>query len=221
MRKIITLFLLFTFFTVSAQQSSVGKKYRIPKVILKWSPLHCLDWYPTFQFAIEHRFAKNFSLQYDFGPVINVGGFDMNSDRDKHGFKARLQGRRYFAMPSNHWELFMGPELHYNNISYQMGETYIVHPSSGIEYYEFLVQNRKFTDKGFDFNVGTIFKVYRFIIDFQVGISARSIKYSAPRVVPDSQTYEYESKHSIIEPIRDNRNLISPTGCVRFCYIIL
>jgi len=222
MKKIFFLFLFTAMSLALNAQDDPTPKYRQPKLIVKWSPIHLLGHFPTFQVALEHRPSQKFGMQYDFGPVINFNEVSIRTDTDKRGFKAKFQVRRYWPAASRHWKFFAGPEVYYNKVNFKMGETYLVHDESGLDYYQYIQYDRKYREGGFSLNAGAVFSTYRFSIDFQIGVAQRFVHYNSINRPTDTK-YQLipEKDHFPLNPIRQSQNLISPTGCVRFCFIIL
>jgi hypothetical protein len=220
MKNFFLLILLAASLAVTAQDDATPK-YRQPKLILKWSPIHLLAHFPTLQVALEHRLSQKIAVQYDFGPVINFNGLAIRTDNDKHGFKAKFQVRRYWPAASRHWKFFTAPEVYYNKVNFKMGETYLVHDESGLDYYQYIQYDRRYREGGFSLNGGAVFSTYRFSIDFQVGLAQRFVRYNSLER-PNSTKYQLipEKDHFPLNPIRQSQNLLSPTACIRFCFIL-
>jgi hypothetical protein len=232
MRYCFTVLFLFIALNISAQtvQDGHGRKRRLPNVTIKVSPLHLLiNHYPTLQVALEHRIGKNknMALQYDFGPVVNLGPFNMD-DRDsfaKKGYKTKIELRRYLTSVNHLWLPYVSAELYYNHVDYKKSETFGVNcVGGGCDFYRLMTYKMEYREQGASFKGGVVFRVYRFCIDFQAGFSARFIQYT-PVNKPNLPTQSFGMNgedmflpdFSVVE---QSRNILSPMACIRLGFII-
>ena len=203
----------------SHSQNVESEKYRSGKIIIKWSPAHLFSHFSTFQIALEHKLTRNVSLQYDFGPVLNVGGLLSNVDSHKHGYRAKFQIRRYFESSSPHWKFFVAPEVGYNTVNYKSYRAYYVQSGDNLDYYQFVQTPATYREKNIVFYGGARFSAYRFCVEFQVGAAERFIKIHNDSPGPN---YTLSASHEKDILLFDNksRNVLLPTAVIRVCYII-
>ena len=178
--------------------------------------------YSTFQIALEHRLTDKISLQYDFGPVIRVVDFD-RTESDKRGFKAKIQLRRYYPQTIGHWRFFIAPEVSYNKVNFNRGETYLVQQGNDLDYYQYFMFKRKYREVAVGMNLGALFTAYRFCIDFQLGFAGRFIQYNNVDLSNEPTYTKMKNKtegNSIFAPVLTTRNMLAPTGCIRFGFVL-
>jgi hypothetical protein len=206
-------------FNLSAQNSE-QRKYRFGQFIIKVSPLHLLSHFPTAQLGFEQRFTEKISLQCDLGAVINYDNFLQKRDVDMHGYKTKIQLRRYIPTHSVNWRFFCGPELWYNHVDYNATRTYQVHDESQLDYLQYLKSPAHYREKSIAINMGAVFTSGRFTIDFQGGFAARFIRN---QIMSPGSRYQIQSSNKENPDIlheATSLNTILPTFDIRIGYII-
>ena len=222
MKQVNTLLIMICLcYSIHAQQNSETQKNRDAKVIVKWSPLHLIDHFPTFQIAVEQKIIKNISLQYDFGPVLSMTGFFSDFDTNKRGYKSKIQVRRYFSFPTQRWRVYVAPEIGYNYIDFTRGKTYLVEGIDDLSYYQYIESQTKYRETNLGLIGGARYTTYRFCIDFQIGVVGRFMKFTAPMIPGTHYHLESPDNNIRFEYYSDkSRNEIRPSVAVRFGYII-
>jgi hypothetical protein len=226
MRKTLILWLLLTGFCAWGQEETANPRFRIPKLVVKWSPLHLIGHYPTFQIALEQRLSDKLSVQYDLGPIISFNSFPggENSFR-KRGFKAKLELRHYTKwVSSKYWRLYYGGELYYNRVDYKKRKTFGVDCEDGeCDYFRRFNYDMYYREPGINVKAGALFHVYRFCIDFNMGWAARFIGYEE-RNKPKGDGFREEEGGGVgflnFSPKEQSRTDFLPTACIRVGYTI-
>ncbi len=219
MKRIYTALVLILLSYCSYSQDATSEKHKAGKIIIKWSPAHLFSHFSSVQLALEHKLTSNVSVQYDFGPVLNVGGILSTVDSHKHGYRAKFQVRRYFESGSRHWKYFVAPEVGYNSVNYRAYRAYYVDAENQFDYYQFIETPSTYREKSMALYGGARFNVYRFCVEFQAGLAERFIKFHNDS--PGSN-YTLSTLHEKDIVLFDNksRNVLLPTAAIRVCYII-
>src|SRR3954471_17470233 len=69
-----------------------------PMLALKWSPLHLLYFYPSWQFAVEYNLIKNLNIQFEAGWVVHSYQ-TLPEYEDKRGYRIAIELRYYLPSP--------------------------------------------------------------------------------------------------------------------------
>jgi hypothetical protein len=226
MRQFFTLLLSLMCLLGMAQERS-SEKHMISKLAVKWSPLHLINQYPTFQIAVEQRITDKISFQYDFGTVLSTNDFN-NENKNKRGFKAKFEIRHY-AASTRFWRFYYGPEFYYNRVNYDKAETFRVNAGDDETevYFRHMKYGMQYREPGITLKAGAVFSVYRFCIDFNVGISGRFINYKSvnePKPPTYQSTNDDDDSHfgpfNYFRALEQDRTVVYPAVGVRIGYII-
>lgn len=190
-----------------------------PKAILKISPLHLLNFYPSLQVACEYRVAARVSLQSDVGWVFNTSNGNMRF-LDKRGVKVK-QDVRYYLSPvktnSNAHYLSMeyyGHFINFDREAFGRGCFDLDCTNEFRQRYFFTVRYR---EQGIGFRYGLHYFQKRFDFDLSFGYLFRLVRYHQP-VIPG----EFGQGVAVISifPNETNRFGFSPTVGVRVGYCL-
>ncbi|HTJ52030.1 MAG TPA: hypothetical protein VL443_21360 [Cyclobacteriaceae bacterium] len=221
MKKVILFFCFLTGISLNlSAQNTEHRKYRFGQSIIKISPAHLLGHFPTAQLGLEQRLTDKIALQCDFGVAINYDNSFQKRDVDMHGYKAKIELRRYIPTQSSNWRFFVAPELWYNHIDYKATRTYQVHDESQLNYLQYLKSPAHYRERSIALNMGAVFTSGRFVIDFQGGVATRFIRN---KIVSPGSGYEVQSsdKNNLdIFHEAKSLNTILPTFDIRVGYII-
>jgi hypothetical protein len=215
-----TLMVLFLF-TISVYAQNAADSLT-PKTILKVSPLHLVDFYPTHQFALEQRVFPGVTSQLDFGVVRN--NYDPeNRYQRKRGVKGRLAGRYYFWGRMDRRKVYYGEvEGYMNIINFDRQEEVVdcLDPdclSRQTTTYNFQVNYR---EQGLSLKAGML-KYFspKWVVDFNAGFALRFVDYQKPNFDLKFQTHTTDFPIPL-EPNEKKRIGFSPVFGVRFGYCI-
>lgn len=190
----------------------------IPEQVIKFSPLHLINFYPTIEFSFEQKIATQFSMQAEAGYVI-----DYNNDWDqeflnKRGVKLKLEGRYYFfGRIDKRKGYYLGAEVYTNVINFDRVRTTEECFDINCDHLftrtaEYKVEYR---EKGFTLKVGMQKRFGKFLIDLNSGWTVRDIEYREPAAFVEG----FEDWLWDIPDERD-RVALSPNFGVRFGYVI-
>ena len=163
-------------------QDSISYAGLIPKSIVKYSPLHLLNHYPTIQLAYEQGLGGKWTAQIDVGYVINYDNIDSDFE-DKRGFKLKVEPRYYFADKiEKHVLFYLAVEYYINRINFDRSERReecfdVTCNHRYMRTYDFEV---KYREMGSTFKFGKLKWYGDIALDFNFGLSLRYIRYHHP-----------------------------------------
>jgi len=221
MRKV----MLFFYFLIGislnlSAQNTEHRKYRFGQFIIKMSPVHLVGHFPTVQFGLEQRLTEKIALQCDLGLAINYDNLFQKRDVDMHGYKTKIQLRRYISTHAVNWRFFIAPEFWYNHIDYNATRIYQVHDESQLDYLQYLKSPARYRERSVALNMGAVFTSGRFVIDFQGGIATRFIQNKIVSPGSDYEVQTSDKKNLDIFHEATSLNTILPTFDIRLGYII-
>jgi hypothetical protein len=221
--KVVSIALIFLSCVAYGQKTdSIASKKNMHRLAVKWSPLHLVGNYPTFQLAVEHRIADRLALQWDAGYVVNTSSVESKEGFDKKGFKAKLDVRYYF--PFGRSALFIAPEVYYNYVDFKSSGTFGVDcddPEGGCYYYRYYTYSVHYREPGLNFKSGLIHRFGKhFCIEYHLGVSLRFIRYKTPDK-PPGKSYEerYERSFPDFSLSKESLNTLFPSTGFRLGYI--
>jgi len=163
-------------------QDTLSHDALIPKSVIKYSPLHLVNHYPSIQFAYEFALAGQWTAQFDAGYVIDYG-YDLDEFKNKRGFKLKAEPRYYFdGKPDKGVLFYFAAEFYGNRINFDRTEVQQECFDLGCNHrytreYDMTV---KYRELGSTVKFGRL-KWYRDIVfDFNFGLSLRYIRYHHP-----------------------------------------
>jgi hypothetical protein len=196
-------------------RDSVDTIWLAPSKVIKFSPLHLLNFYPTIELSYEHRLADRFTLQGEFGYVLD---YDSNTDdeyQDKRGFKAKLEPRYYLAYSEQHMNFYTSAEVYLNRINFDRATimTGCIDLACDFQFAQKTHFEMKYREHGVSVKLGWIIHMHRFMLDLNSGWTIRSIDYSGQ---PDNFIEEEEMID--FGPNEADRIELSPNIGIRFGY---
>ena len=190
-RKLITTIWLCVIASLALAQTKPATKADLaigevapPRLALKWSPLHLLYFYPSWQFSIEHRLLKNLNIQYEGGWAVH----SYNSApeyQDKRGYRASVELRYYLPSPPM-IPLYVATEFYYHNVSFDRSETVGFNCAWGdCEYFQSVTYPVTCEELGPGLKFGLLlYPAWRrnksFYFDINAGFAYRNINYASP-----------------------------------------
>lgn len=153
----------------------------VPINAIKFSPLHLLNFYPTLELSYERHVLKNFTLQLEAGYVLNYRTFSP-AYQNKRGVKLKLEPRYYFYQTTRRVLYYVAFEFYQNIINFDRETTELecfdVDCTNQFNRtYNYTVHYREY---GGTFKVGFTLNLNKIILDFNGGLSIRSISYDDP-----------------------------------------
>lgn len=183
----------------------------VPRHAVKFSPGHLLiNHHPTVEFSYEQRIAQRWTIQGEYGQIVNIRHDDSNGqlddawDSDRKGYKSKLEGRYYvLATPSGKLVWYTACEVYYNNFNYfKQTETH-----SGT-----FGQRVYHEEKGLSGKFGFVVNLGHLLLDVNSGLSSRDIHYSKIDPIFDEEKWFSKPKD---ERSRDALGLVF---CARVGY---
>jgi hypothetical protein len=187
------------------------KRLIAPKFAVKFSPLHLLAFYPTAQVAFETRVYQNLSFQLDVGPVLKYSENDSESYADKRGAKWKAEFRYYFQ-PAAFTDLYLAAEFFYNHVDFNRTSVFgIGCPSGNCDYFQYKTFKVEYREHGPSLKVGFMYyfdSEERFFIDFNGGVSLRTIRYhyKGKPTGDNIIDYSYDDYNLFGTPYEEDRN---------------
>jgi hypothetical protein len=174
--------------TAAVAQTTDRFELAVPRHAIKFSPGHLIvNYRPTVEFAYEHRIARQWTLQAEYGRIVNISNTN-NEDRiddawesDRRGYKAKFEGRYYItANRSGHFTIYTAGELYYNNINYlKQMVTREYYDDAYDALYEKTHRQRVYhEEKGLSGKFGFLVNMGPVVLDINAGLCYRSIHYS-------------------------------------------
>jgi hypothetical protein len=199
-----------------------------PAFAVKWSPLHMAYFYPSFQFAIEHRLLKNLNVQYDLGWVLDYPHGDSEDFTDKQGYRFIGELRYYVPSPPK-VPLYVAAELYHSKISFTRSQVVGRDCETGqCDYFEYLDYEIETVNKGVGIKFGVLLfpgwnKNRSFFFDINVGGAFRDIAYeSIGKPIQSVETVVYDNdENNLFSPSEQSRTQLRPVIGVRLGYKIL
>lgn len=212
--------LLFSLLFISAAavaQDSDRYDQAVPHQAIKFSPGHLLiNYHPTVEFAYEQRIAHRWTIQGEYGQIVNLQGTYRENriedawDSDRKGFKAKLEARYYvYATHRARFVWYSAGELYYNNINYKKQMiTYEYYDDAKDALYEKNYRQRVYhEEKGLSGKFGFLWNMGPVLLDVNGGLCYRFIHYS--KILPafdldDDSFFEFSND----ETSRDEAGLV-------------
>jgi hypothetical protein len=154
-----------------------------PKLSVKWSVLHLMYFYPSWQFSLEHRLLKTLNIQYDGGWVVNSQP-NFSGYENKRGYRMSVELRYYLPSSPKMVPFYFAGELYYHNIRFDRSETIGFNCATGMcDYYQFVTYPVRTEELGPGVKFGMLMfpgwrKNRSFFFDLNGGLAYRKINYS-------------------------------------------
>ena len=171
---------LFQAFPGVAQQSANIEQ---PKLAIKWSPLHLLYFYPSFQVAVEHKLTQHINLQYDLGWILNYPSANAEEFSNKAGYRGMAELRYYFPSPPK-IPFYLAGEYYYSRVTFNRSEVIGYDCDSGdCDYFQYTTYKVVHHNQGAGMKFGLLLfpgwnKNRSFFFDLNAGVAYRSIIYT-------------------------------------------
>lgn len=182
------LFALILISTAAIAQDADRFDLAIPRHAIKFSPGHLLvNYHPTVQFSYEHRIARQWTLQGEYGKIVNIPGTYRGDrireawDNDRKGYKTKLEARYYgYVTRSGRFTWYVAGELYYNKINYQkqMVMYEYLDEYNEVLYEKTYRQRVHHEEKGINGKFGFLWNIGPVLVDVNAGVGARFIHYS-------------------------------------------
>jgi hypothetical protein len=199
--RLVTTICLYLIVNLASAQTKPGTKADLaigevapPRLAVKWSPLHLLYFYPSWQFSIEHKLLKQLNIQYEGGWVVQSQN-RVPEYQDKRGYRASIELRYYLPSPPM-IPLYVGAEFYYHNVSFDRSETVGFNCASGdCDYFQSVTYPVSCEELGPALKFGILlYPAWRrnksFYFDFSGGFAYRNISYASP-ARPSGEGMEY------------------------------
>ena len=206
---------------VACAQSAVDSVSVVPFSVVKISPFHLLNFYPTAELAYEQRVFKRVTVQAEGGYVLDYGS---NSDikfQNKRGVKLKFEGRYYFGSTTGRETVFYSALEPYMNIidfdrygvEQECFDAECYHPYNR----EFIMVVR-YRERGTSVKGGMLwYSDPPFLIDVNIGFTLRDIHYYEPALPPGAQIND-EPGFLRMRPSEEDRRDVSPVLGMRLGY---
>jgi hypothetical protein len=196
-------------------RDSADNKWLAPSQVIKFSPLHLMNFYPTIELSYEHRLADRFTLQGEFGYVLDYENDTNKEFQDKRGFKAKIEPRYYLGYSEKHMSFYTSAELYLNRINFDR-ETYVngcIDQWCDFAFVQRTDYEMKYREHGVSLKLGWIIHIHRFLIDLNSGWTVRVIEYSGQQENFDDMIEFFD-----FGPDETDRTQLSPNLGIRFGY---
>lgn len=187
-----------------AQQSPIIDQ---PKLAIKWSPLHLLYFYPSFQVALEHKLTQHINLQYDLGWILNYPSSNTEEFGNKSGYRGMAELRYYFPSPPK-IPFYVAGEYYYSRVTFDRSEVIGYDCESGAcDYFQYTTYKVVHHHQGVGMKFGLLLfpgwnKNRSLFFDLNGGVAYRSILYTnvGKPNAPDSQSFNNNNHDDIFAP---------------------
>ena len=209
---------------------SIAQSYRIepPRLAVKWSPIHLINFYPSIQIGLEHKLFRNITMQYELGAIIDMGVMSNDDFIDQRGFRAIGEVRYYLPSPPK-IPFYIAGEYYYGDIRFDRSDV-IGYNCQGGEclYFEYITHRVNHRHQGVGLKYGILLfpgwnKNRKFFFDLNVGAAYRSIRYNYPEL-PDGNDitrFEQKSDDHIFRPEENKGRHVRPVVGLRMSYVIM
>lgn len=209
---------LVLFFGTASAQSPTTDSLRftyLPTHVIKFSPQHLINIYPTFQIAYEYRIKNNFAVQLDVGYAIDYIYNDPEF-QDKRGVKLKTEMRYYLPYSiKSRFAQYLSAEPYANIINFDREElqTECFDNDCTILYTRQYNYKVKYREHGISFKYGIHKYGRRVTLDVNAGLMLRFVDYIKPdmaRGFNELETFGWldlpnEDKRTVINPIIGGR----------------
>lgn len=154
-----------------------------PKLAVKWSPLHMIYFYPSFQVALEHKLTQHINVQYDLGWILNYPSSGTEEFSNKGGYRGIVEVRYYFPSPPK-IPFYLAGEYYYSRVTFDRSEVIGYNCDSGnCDYFQYTTYKVVHHNQGAGMKFGLLLfpgwnKNRSFFFDLNAGVAYRSILYT-------------------------------------------
>ncbi len=191
----------------------------LPRHVIKVSPLHLINFYPSVQIAYERHIKNNISLQLDVGYVFHTN-YNLKFQNTR-GTKLKTEIRYYLnGMVTRAYANYLSAEPYANIINFdrEISQTECFDLDCTIQYWRWYNFKVRYREQGLSFKYGYYRYRGKIIMDLNFGLMLRNVDYKKPEIPrgvdqPDEwQWFEI--------PKEDKRITIGPVAGIRFGYRI-
>jgi hypothetical protein len=215
---IITMLIGFQCFAQTEDEKPIPPLWKAPSKVLKLSPLHLYNFYPTIELSYEHRVKGKFTTQIEAGYVLDYSLNTNTKYQNKRGFKLKLEPRYYFAHSrTNRVNFYTSAEGYLNRINFdrESFETRCFDGSCSFQFRQRTSYEMRYREQGFSIKMGWVINLHRFLFDFNSGLTVRRIRYYGDR---SNQRNDFLLFGNWFEPNETARTVISPNVGIRLGY---
>jgi hypothetical protein len=177
--------LIWLFAGLDATALAQSTRITAPRLAVKWSVPHLFYFYPSLQFALEHKLVNNLNIQYDLGWVFERPYLiQENSDyENKNGFRGIAELRYYIPSPPK-IPFYLAGEFYYSNITFNRSRVVGYGCASGdCNYFESVATKVRNDHHGAGLKYGILLypgwnKNGTFFFDLNIGVAYRKISYT-------------------------------------------
>jgi hypothetical protein len=201
-------------------QDSLSVSMLVPDHAIKVSPLHLINFYPTFELSYEKSILPDVTLQAELGYVLDLGTEYKNQEfQNKRGVKMKLETRYYFWGRTDKRKLYyIAGEVYGNIINFDRGQSRVecYDLECNFEYRREYLYKMRYRENGFTVKAGLMKYLFRnFFFDINSGLTLRNIKYHRPAEFE----FQFEDDWSFFNiPNENNRVVLSPNLGLRLGY---
>jgi hypothetical protein len=216
--KVTLWFFIFQYIPLSViAQDSISKDHkpnRTPGEVIKLSPLHLINFYPSVQVAYEHPVSLVSSLQIDLGFVFhNYGSPDFIN---KRGIKSKLEFKYYLRDEAN----YLSIEPYFNGVNFHRRDSLLqcFDLDCTIQFSQSQLYLVQYRETGFSLKFGQTFEMgSNFLFDLNYGLTFRLIDYAYKGRL-QTQLPPAGSDSWLIN--EGKRTGVSPALGIRFGYVL-
>jgi len=198
---------------------SIKQSMYVPSSIIKFSPLHLVNFYPTVELSYEFKLAGRFTMQAEGGYVLNYDNYDRDF-MNKRGFKGKLEERFYLVYFDRHpGHFYLAAETYYNHINFDRQEEVRDCFDNNCEF-PFMRRasfQMRYREYGETVKWGWIKYWSRFVLDLNAGWTLRVVRYDRAIPQPGLNSDDFETMGFDIPNERD-RTAIGPNLGIRMGY---
>lgn len=155
----------------------------IPGHVVKASPLHLLNFYPSVQLGYEANVYRHFSVFAEGGVV--VGLHDQNERfLNKRGMKLKLEPRYYYSISRNGRILWYGAtEFYFNQVKFDRRtiQRECFDRDCQFPFERQYILPGRYREFGFGLKGGMTIVFNRVLLDLNTGFGLRNIDYTLPQ----------------------------------------
>lgn len=216
--SVITLLFIGTGLSAQPRHDSTS---RVPFSVVKVSPYHLLNFYPTVELSYEQRIFPHITVQAEGGYVLDYGSNQDIKFQNKRGVKLKLEGRYYFDVTAERATIFYSALEPYTNIidfdRYGVVQECFDGACSHPYNREFDIEVN-YRERGASVKIGALwFTGLGFLMDLSVGCTLRDIVYDQPPLPPGAVIND-EPGFFRIRPDEQDRQDLSPAVGIRIGY---
>jgi len=167
--------------------------------IIKLSPFHVLNFYPTLQLAYELQWHSQFSLQADIGYVFTLDNSDVRFI-DKRGIKLKTEVRYYYLKNNSRTAMhYFAAEPYQNIINFDRRETKTecFDIECMIIYSKQYFYKVRYRESGLSLKYGIMRERKRILFDINCGLTLRVVNYKKPDIPRGFDEFDNMSWFSI------------------------